>query len=297
MERQRDKAREISKEARERELEVLRKELERLKELKRQKELKEKEAAKESTIIVEKDSETKELSSLDDIESRLNDIDKFLLKQFEQIDESTYEQHADYIESQLQVLEEEIVGEKGLLEKELTHYEKLLKEYPWIEEPKYQFMYTIPDKKKNPTDYESWKIEWAKVLFDYAKSAILHILYLRQLHSEKPFSNFQDRQKAVKEIVEELIDQKLAKYLSKNKEKLRVYWKTLDLWAENIYDWAIDFGKLDPILIYEIREANQEFSNLPKSDLEEIFSILSKDNRCTIIKLDDREIAFKIKLE
>ncbi len=188
MERQRDKAKEDSKEIQkitDNELEVLRKELERLRELKKQKELKIQEEAKESTAQPENEeiiSEVKEGIALDDIENRLNDIDKFLLKQFEQLDEKTYEQSAEYIESELQVLEEEILGEKGLLEKELSPYEKLLNEYSWIDETKYQFMYTIPNKKKNPSDFESWKTEWSKVLFDYAKYAILHIIYLRQFN-------------------------------------------------------------------------------------------------------------------
>ena len=303
MERQKDKSTERSKEIRkttEEELEVLRKELQRLRELKRQKELKEQKAVQESELTTEKEEikpEIEEKTDVDDIEDRLDEIDKFLLKQFEQIDESTYEQHSDYIESQLQVLEEEIVGEKGLIEIELSPYEKLLNEYPWLEEAKYEFMYSIPNKKKNPSDYESWRTEWAKVLFDYAKCAILHILYLRQLYSEKPFSNFQDRQKAIKKIADELVEQKLAKFLSKKEEKLRIYWKTLDLWAVDLYDWALDFGKIEPILIYEIREAKLEFSNLPKLDIEEIFRILSKDNRGTIIKTDDGQIAFKIILE
>ena len=75
----------------------------------------------------------------------LNDIDKYLLKQFEQMDKSTYSENASYIESQLQKLEEEIVGEKGVIEKELSPYETLLEQYPWIEEPKYAFMYSIPN--------------------------------------------------------------------------------------------------------------------------------------------------------
>lgn len=304
MERQRDKAKEDSKEIQkitDNELEVLRKELERLRELKKQKELKIQEEAKESTAQPENEeiiSEVKEGIALDDIENRLNDIDKFLLKQFEQLDEKTYEQSAEYIESELQVLEEEILGEKGLLEKELSPYEKLLNEYSWIDETKYQFMYTIPNKKKNPSDFESWKTEWSKVLFDYAKYAILHIIYLRQLYSIKPFSNFENRRRAIQEITEELIEQKLAKLISKKKDRqLRIYWKTLDIWAEDLYDWAIDLGKLEPILIYEIRESSKEFSNLPKFDLEEIFKILSKDDRGHIIKLDDGQLAFKIKLE
>ncbi|MFX1340163.1 MAG: hypothetical protein ACFFDK_16245 [Promethearchaeota archaeon] len=303
MERQREKPEETSKEVQkvaDKELEVLRKELQRLRELKRQKELKEQEALKEAPLDIKDEAfKTEEIykGNLEQIEARLNDIDKYLLKQFEQMDKATYTENASYIESQLQKLEEEIVGEKGVIEKELSPYEKLLYEHPWIEEPKYAFMYSIPNKKKNPTDYQSWKTEWSKVLFDYAKCAILHIIYLRELYTEKPFANFEDRKQAVHEIALELVDQELAKFLSKKEDQLRIYWRTLDLFADDIYEWAIDNGKLEPILIYEIRESKLEFSSLPKVDLEEIFRILSKDDRGNIIKLEDGQIAFKVKLE
>ena len=66
-------------------------------------------------------------------------------------------QYTEYIESELQVLEKEILGEEGLLEKEISPYEQLISEYPWLEEKRYEFMYTIPDKKRSPSDYESWK--------------------------------------------------------------------------------------------------------------------------------------------
>ncbi len=291
---EREKPREKLKET---ELEALRKELVRLKELKRQKEEAKKEIAA-STENEEIQSEAQYEAKVDDIESKLNEIDKALLKQFEDIDQRTYEQNAGYIEEQLQALEEEIIGETGVIEKELSPYEELLNEYPWLEEQKYEFMYSIPNKKKNPTDYESWKLEWSKVTFDYAKYAILHIIYLKEVISEKPFSNFQNRQEAIKEIAEELVNQELAKFISKKQDKIRVFWKTLEVWAENLYDWAIDSGKVGPILIYEIRESDQKgLNSLPKEDLEEVFRILSKDDRGTIIRTDDGQIAFKIKLE
>ena len=153
MERQREKSKEASKEIQkvaDKEIEVLRKELERLRELKRQKEIAEKEALKEAPADIKDEViKTEEIykGNLEEIENRLNDIDKYLLKQFEQVDKNTYAENASYIEAQLQKLEEEIVGEKGVIEKELSPYERLLTEHPWIEEPKYAFMYSIPNRK------------------------------------------------------------------------------------------------------------------------------------------------------
>jgi hypothetical protein len=297
MERQREKSEEIPKEVKEKaeqELVELKEELSRLRELKKEKENLEKEAAQKH-IIREEDLKIADLSYIEDEFDKLESI---LNSQVGEIDSKIYRKHADQIETELQELEQEIIGEKGLIEKKLSAYEELLTTYPWLQEERKKFMYSMPDKVKQKNDYNSWKTEWAKILFDYARFAVLHIIYIRELNYQKPFSDFTNREQYVIEIAEELIDQKQAKWLSKKKEKLRVYWKTLEVWSDEIYRWAYDNGKLEPIMIYELREAKDEdFSNLPLEDLELIFKILAKNRRAKVLKLDDGKIALKIKLE
>lgn len=297
MERQREESTEIPKEVKEqaeKELEELRKELARLRKLKQEKEQLEIEAAQKQII---KEDEIKS-TELDYIEDQFDKLEDILSSKLGEIDHKVYQKHAEQVEAELQTLEEEIIGEKGLLEKKLTAYENLLTAYPWIEEERKKFMYTMPDKNKNKNDYISWKTEWAKVLFDYVRFAVLHILYTREVITHKPFVNFTKREQYIIEIAEELISQKQAKWLSKKKEGLRVYWKTLEVWSDEIWKWAYDNGKIEPIMIYELREAKQEdFSTLPLEDLEEIFKILAKNRRAKILKLENGKLAFKIELE
>jgi len=296
MERQKEKTEDAIKDLKEkpeRELDGLRKELARLKELKKQKELKEieVEAGEIASEVIQEGLPSEE------IEERLNKLEDILTSKLGEIDQKTYEQNAAQIETELREIELEIIKEREAVTKEISTYELLLNDYPWLEEKRYIFMYSIPNKKTDLKDYESWKSEWSKVLFDYARYAILHILYLRQSESEKPFSNFEDRKQALEEIAEELINREQAEWLSKSKEKLRVYWKSLDNWAEEIYDWAMEISPLEPILIFEIRESNKAFSKLPSDDIIKIFKMLEKDKRGTIIRLDDDQVSFKIKIE
>ncbi len=297
MERQRERSKEIPKEVKEKaekELEELRKELARLRKLKSEKEQLEREAVQKE-IIKQEDTKAADLTGL---EAQFDKLEDFLSSELGEMDQNAYKQHAEQIEVELQVLEEEIVGEKGLIEKKLTAYETLIENYPWLEEERKKFMYTMPDKNRNKNDYVSWKTEWAKVLFDYARFAVLHIIYIRELNAEKPFSNFTNREQYIIEICEELINHNQAKWLSKKKDKLRVYWKTLEVWSDEIYNWAYENGKIEPIMIYELREAKQEdFSSLPLEDLEEIFRILAKNRRAKVLKLENGKLAFKIKLE
>jgi hypothetical protein len=297
MERQREKSEEIPKETKEKaeqELAELKKELTYLREIKKEKEQLEKEAAQKH-IINEEDLKIADLSY---IEEEFDKLENILNSQVGDIDSKIYRKHAEQIETELQELEEEILGEKGLIEKKLTAHEELLTAYPWLQEERKKFMYTMPDKNKQKNDYISWKIEWAKILFDYARFTVLHIIYIRELNSQKPFSDFSNREQYIIEIAEELIDQKQAKWLSKKKEKLRVYWKTLEVWSDEIYRWAYNNGKLEPVMIFELREAKDEdFSNLPLEDLEAIFKILVKNRKAKVLKLEDGQLAFKIRLE
>ena len=245
--------------------------------------------------IKEEDIKSTELNY---IEEQFDKLENILSSKLGEIDQKLYRQHAEQVEEELQNLEEEILGEKGLIEKKLTAYENLLKAYPWLEEERKKFMYSMPNKKVNKNDYTSWKIEWAKVLFDYARFAVLHIIYIREVSSQKPFSNFTKREHYILEIVEELISQNQAKWLSKEKNRLRVYWKTLEAWSDEIYKWCYENGKIEPIMIYELREAAQEdFSSLPLEDLEEIFKILAKNRKAKILKMENGQLAFKIRLE
>ena len=297
MERQRERPVEIpkvDKEKAEKELEELRKELARLRKLKEEKEQLEMEATQKQII---KEDEIKS-TELDYIEDQFDKLEDILSSKLGEIDQKAYQKHADQVEIELQTLEEEILGEKGLLEKKLTAYENLLEAYPWLEEERKKFMYTMPDKKKNKNDYISWKTEWAKVLFDYARFAVLHIIYTRELITHKPFLNFTKREQYIIEIAEELISQNQAAWLSKKKDKLRVYWKTLEVWSDEIYQWAYENGKIEPIMIFELREAKHEdFSSLPLEDLEEIFKILAKNRKAQVLKLENGKLAFRIRLE
>ncbi|MHA2037779.1 MAG: hypothetical protein ACW98X_15195 [Promethearchaeota archaeon] len=293
MEREREKPEEVKEKA-EKELIELRKELSHLRELKKEKEQLEKEAARKH-IINEEDLKIADLSF---IEEEFDKLENILNSQIGDIDSKIYRKHAEQIEADLQELEQEIIGEKGLIEKKLTAYDELLTAYPWLQEERKKFMYSMPDKNKQKNDYISWKTEWAKILFDYARFAVLHIIYIRELNSQKPFSDFTNREQYIIEIAEELISQKQAKWLSKKKEKLRIYWKTLEVWSDEIYRWAYDNGKLEPVMIYEFREAiDEDFSNLPLEDLEAIFNILAKSRRAKVLKLENGQLALKIKLE
>ncbi|MHA1733508.1 MAG: hypothetical protein ACTSU5_16290 [Promethearchaeota archaeon] len=198
------------------------------------------------------------------------------------------------VEEELRTLEREIAEEAG--NKEIVSvFEKVRELHPWIAEERYEFMYAIPEDKKG-RHYREWMEEWSKVLFDYAKEAVLHVLYTKELATEPPFANFREREGAILDISEHLVKKKLARWMTKKKESLRVYWRSIEEWAEKMVEWARENALLDPVLVSDIREAEQPFSSLPEDDLLTVFKTLKKQKRADLLKLEDGTLAIKFKL-
>ncbi|MFO8018657.1 MAG: hypothetical protein R6U96_08480 [Promethearchaeia archaeon] len=279
------------KKVKDKELQEYLKELKRLKKLKKQK-LIEQEKARIKEELKEQQRETNSTETIEkktkgDIETFASNLDKKL----EEI-ELDFQENLEKDQLRQLLKQHEVLKSQLLQERIADPYEKLIEEYPWLEERRYEFMYFIPDEEK---DMESWKTEWSKILFDYAKFAIMHILYLKEVSAEKPFSKFKKRVKALTLIGEKLIEQDLARWVGKKQNlKLRVYWKDLEAWADEIYSWCIENGKLEPVMVYEIREADTQFSNLPREDLKKVYKILSQQNRGKIIELENEKLALKI---
>jgi hypothetical protein len=199
------------------------------------------------------------------------------------------------VDAELEKLEAEIELEQKKAAVIVSLFDQLSEEHEWIKEPQYGFMYSIPDKKKDKKNFESWIDDWSKVLFDYAKIASNHIIYSKTILSEKPWSDFKDRTSAIQEITNNLVKQKVAEWLGKKKEKLRIYWLSLEEWADKIVLWAHEIAFTEPIFVTDIKEAEQDFSSLPEEDIIKTFNIIAKQGNGTKIKLENDQIAIQIK--
>jgi predicted CopG family antitoxin len=162
--------------------------------------------------------------------------------------------------------------------------------HDWLDDVRYEFMYNPPpENKKN--DYKEWLEEWAKIMFDFAKIEKKHVIYVQELLNRKPFQALRTGKEAIIDIGENLAKKKLAIWVVK-KEKLRVYWKSLDEWASVIYDWAYKNAKTEPLFVYDLKEEHESFSDLPEDEFPEIFKILEKQKKGKMVKSSDKKLAF-----
>jgi len=131
---------------------------------------------------------------------------------------------------------------------------------------------------------------------DYAIISKSHYLYPRNLSTTKPFDKFTGRLTEILEICEGLVKKGTAEWVDKKKkDKLRVHWKTLANWADDIVNWARDNAFSEPIFIQDIRDSMEDFANLPEEDLMQIFKMIEKNKDGKIIKVQNT-IAMKFKL-
>lgn len=229
------------------------------------------------------------------IKSHSQIISKALNKFLPENEEASKPEDQSEIDAELSKLQQEIEMEQNKAAVTISIFDQLCEEHEWLKQPQFGFMYTMPNKKKEKRDYESWLDDWRKVLFDYAQLASKHIIYSRKLLSEKPWSEFRDRTESITEISESLVKRKMAEWLDKKKKKLRVYWRSLEAWADEIIDWIKQTPITGPVMFQDIRNADKGFSDLPNDDLYKIFTIIGKRDDAEKHKLDNGELAITVK--
>ncbi len=282
---------------------------------------------KEEEFVEKKESKSEKLRKLEALQSKLDSLDNessSIKEKSKHLDQSNSEDGLEALENNVQLgIKNTTKGEKILqisisdleIEKEMealelevarevhitqkSLYEKLNEIHDWISSPQYGFMYAIPNKKKNKNDFESWKDEWSQVLLDYANIGKIHIIYPKRLLTEKPFNKFIDRQKSIEILAEALIEKELAKWTGKkprNKEELRVYWKSTEEWTSILINWAEKNAIVDIVMVPDIRNSNSDFANLPIEDLKTIFERIEDEKKGTVVELDDNQFGIKFKL-
>ncbi|MFX0102630.1 MAG: hypothetical protein ACFFCS_23890 [Candidatus Hodarchaeota archaeon] len=197
------------------------------------------------------------------------------------------------LETDIEIEGEEKVTQQEALTKEAIIFGELCKLHDWLDDMRFEFMYSAPKTSKKDEDYKEWIEEWSKVLFDFSRLMKNHIMYLQELLKLKPFSELRSRQQFIIEFGDHLVKNELAKWLTK-KEKLRIYWKSLEEWADNIYDWAYNNAMTEPLFVYDLKESGQDFSDLPENEFSIIFKILESQKKARLVKSSDKRMAIII---
>ncbi|NHJ48273.1 MAG: hypothetical protein FK733_10845 [Asgard group archaeon] len=146
----------------------------------------------------------------------------------------------------------------------------------WINKP---WMYVTPEHQKQ---LDSWCADWSGFIMEYARINIKHIMHVEEERAQYPFNNQQAKKRLDREQLQKIGDyivaQEMGLWWDKKKIRLRLYWRTLDEWADIIYEWSIKTGRAasaDSVMtLYDIQSAGQPWSTIPQEDLKRIFDIM-----------------------
>ncbi|WP_287586970.1 hypothetical protein [Candidatus Borrarchaeum sp.] len=200
------------------------------------------------------------------------------------------------VDKEIEILEKEIENAEIELEKAKTHdaeaqaKEYFQKKYEWISHP---WMFSCPPHSKKD-HYESWKEDWGNLLLDWAKYFTKHIVGILELTDQYPFYNDEIKrglsEEDIRSIMEFLIARDLARWISKEETRLRIYWKSLEAWSDIIYEWILEAWAQDSwvITLIDLVRAKQSFSTIPPKELNEIMRIMVKKGYAT--KVDEKAI-------
>lgn len=148
----------------------------------------------------------------------------------------------------------------------------------WVNKP---WMYVQPTHEGH---LKSWKESWKTMIIDYSSHFKLHIISVVELMDEFPFNNKKVRKQISKKqmdtIIDEMVEQGLAKWIDEHHIVVRVFYKTTEQWKEIMVAYLFDRGyAAEVITFFELKNMEQEWSTLPFDEFFEIFELLVKEGR------------------
>lgn len=135
-----------------------------------------------------------------------------------------------------------------------------------------EWMYGVPPRED---DRDLWAGEWADFLLQWTEHNAVHILSLATFIAEPPFKDLRSKVDSFKMIAQVLIEKEVAEWSDRRKRQLRVYWRPLEDWADLIYEWALNTGKLRlDVKSIVIQESGENFAKLPEKDLYVVLALM-----------------------
>lgn len=152
-------------------------------------------------------------------------------------------------------------------------YRNFLKNLPsWIKVP---WVYVTP---KLEAQKRNWLDNWTSLLLDYCHTTITHVITLEEIRRLHPFKNKDNGRslslEQLKQVIYDLEEKKLARWLEPE-IRARIYWKTNEVFAQELYNYMINTGKaIEYWTLLDLKKEYQEWSNLPLDELRAVIDVL-----------------------
>lgn len=159
----------------------------------------------------------------------------------------------------------------------------------WVSKP---WRWMIPD---DPQLKEQWLLTWGEFIVDFARVLNYHILDLQEIGLVYPFKNPLLHKKLTQpqliQISDYLVEIEKAKWWDDEKTRLRVYWKTLKSFSDELYGYAFQNG-YDMVTAFDIVKMKQSWSTLPPPDIKMIMKLIVESQRASWADSERKTIQF-----
>lgn len=159
----------------------------------------------------------------------------------------------------------------------------------WVSKP---WRWMIPD---DPQLEQQWLTTWGEFIVAFSRVLNLHILDLQEISVVYPFINPVLHKKLsipqLKAISNYLIEQKKASWWDTEETRLRVYWKTLKSFAEEIFEYSFQHG-YEMVTAYDLIKMSQSWSTLPPKDLFLVMKLLVESKKASWMDSERKTIEF-----
>ncbi|MHA1912470.1 MAG: hypothetical protein ACTSYA_12345 [Candidatus Kariarchaeaceae archaeon] len=163
----------------------------------------------------------------------------------------------------------------------------------WVNAP---WMYIVPTKEDQ---LQSWLESWRAVIIDYSRIFVLHVLNIDDVRQVFPFRNQSVNKElsadTLRELCDFMIEEGIAEWLDYSRVRLRVYWRSHAEWADRIYGFMMDTGRVvDLHTLYDLSTYEQEWSTLPSVDITKVVEELVTQGKVRWANRDQTAIRFII---
>ena len=178
--------------------------------------------------------------------------------------------------------------------KKSTQKEKFESSLPrWVNAP---WMFIVPTKEEQ---LQSWLESWRAVIIDYSRIFVLHVLNIDDVRQEFPFRNKSVNKElsadTLRELCDFMIEEGIAEWLDYSRVRLRVYWRSHTEWADRIYGFMMDTGRIvDLHTLYDLTTYEQEWSTLPTVDITKVVEELISQGKVRWANRDQTAVRFII---
>jgi len=198
-------------------------------------------------------------------------------------------------EIEKEIVTELVVTEAGDVEviDEMIETIEPMEIYPqWGDITESEWMYSIPSRDD---DKAMWAEEWGDFLLEWAQANTTHVFSLTVFLKEFPFKDITGKVDAFRLIGQNLVEKEVADWLDRGRRQLRVYWKPLEDWADEVYQWALSTGTtLLDLKTIVIQEADEDFAKLPERDIGILLSLIVDKGLASWV--DKKKHAIKIEI-